>query len=126
MIKGKYLFVIYGIKFYIYNIKENMTLTQSHQIKEKRSFYYYNDEKEKNSEIKKEFYMKLLSNYLDEYFIARDLNSYTIKIYSFKDDKISICTDFPFKKKDTKGIIKLKNNNLIMYSKNQLVALSNI
>ena len=126
MNKGKYLFVIYGFKFYIYNIKESMKLAQSYQIKEKSSFYYDDDEKEKNSEIKKEYYMKLLSNYLNEYFIARDLNSYTIKIYSFKDDKISVCNDFPFQKEDIRGIIKLKNNNLIMYSEKQLKILSSI
>jgi hypothetical protein len=124
MIKGEYLFVIYGIKFFIYNIKENMKLVQSYQIS--KNFSFYDDEKENDNDIKKEYNMKLLSNYLNEYFIARDINSYAIKIYSFKDEKISFCCDFPFQKEEIKGIIKLKNNNLIMYSLEQLEILGKI
>ena len=124
MIKGEYLFVIYGIKFFIYNIKENMKLVQSYQIRQNASFYDY--EKENDNDNKKEYNMELLSNYLNEYFIARDINGYAIKIYSFKDEKISFCCDFPFQKEEIKGIIKLKNNNLIMYSLKQLEILSKI
>ena len=124
MIKGEYLFLIYGIRFFIYNIKENMKLVQNYQIS--KNFSFYDDEKENDNDIKKEYNMKLLSNYLNEYFIARDINSYAIKIYSFKDEKISFCCDFPFQKEEIKGIIKLKNHNLIMYSLKQLEILSKV
>ena len=124
MIKGKYLFVIYGIRFYIYNIKKNMKLVQSYQIRKKISFY--DDEKENDNDIKNEYNMNILSNYLNEYFIALDINSSAIKIYSFKDEKISFCCDFPFQKEEIKGIIKLKNNNLIIYSLEQLEILGGI
>ena len=119
IIKGKYLFVKYDNKFNIYNIKENMKLVQRSKNNMTKNMFYFHYEKN-------EYNIKLLSDYINEYFIVKDLNTDTIKIYSFKDEEISFYTVFPFQQKEIEGIIKLKNNNLIMYSEKQLKLLSKI
>jgi len=132
----------YALSISIYNIKENKstilipetTNIRQYFFDKRKNFFvlYYNKiDIYDNKKIElihsiNHINIEFLSNYLNEYYIVRDLNCYKIEIYSFKDNKFIMICDFPFQKENIKGIIKLKNNNLIMYSEKQLEILNTI
>ena len=64
------------------------------------------------------------SDYFDDLFIVKDLNK-KLKVYKFNNKKIQFYKDFPFQDQQIIGIIKLKNNNTIIYSYNKLYVYKN-
>lgn len=104
LIKNNYLLTRYGYNLDIFKINENMELIKS----------------EKN--LESEMRINFLCDYYDDLFFSE--NSLSVKIYKFEDEKISFFNDFPLHIEGIKGMFKLKNNLLVMYSKNEIQVLN--
>ena len=116
----KYLFIKYGeFKFDVYDINQNMQSINSNneiiEIKHVREFYNFFRERNYNK-IKDEMNIRFICKYSEDLFFAKDVNN-DIKLYKFKDKSFEFYQDFSFSTKEIIGMIKLKNNNLIIYSK---------
>ena len=116
----KYLFIKYGeFKFDVYDINQNMQSINSNneiiEIKHEREFYNFFRERNYNK-IKDEMNIRFICKYSEDLFFAKDVNN-DIKLYKFKDKSFEFYQDFSFSTKEIIGMIKLKNNNLIIYSK---------
>ena len=86
---------------------------------------FYFGEKEKKRKIKDEMNIRFLSKYSEDLFFAKDIND-IIRIYKFKDKSFELYQNFPnITTKKIKGMIKLKNNNLIMYSYGNIFVIKN-
>ena len=120
LIKDKYLLVRYGNKIDIYDIKNNMLLVNHDQesmiLNEEN---YYGNYKI----LKDEMNIVFMCDYFDNLFIVKDKENKP-KIYKLLDNSFVKVSDFPYGLEKLKGIIKLKNNNLLMYSDNQLAIIS--
>ena len=120
LIKDKYLLVRYGNKIDIYDIKNNMLLVnhdQENMILNEENYYG-------NYKIlKDEMNIVFMCDYFDNLFIVKDKENKP-KLYKLQDNSFVKVSDFPYGLEKLKGIIKLKNNNLLMYSDNQLVILN--
>ena len=120
LIKDKYLLVRYGNKIDIYDIKNNMVLVNHDQesmiLNEEN---YYGNYKI----LKDEMNIVFMCDYFDNLFIVKDKENKP-KIYKLLDNSFVKVSDFPYGLEKLKGIIKLKNNNLLMYSDNQLAIIS--
>ena len=115
----KYLFVRNGdFKFDIYDINQNMKSINSNneiiETTEVKELYNFFREREYNK-IKDEMNIRFLCKYSKELFFAADMNN-DIKLYKFKDKSFEFYQDFPLSNKEIAGMIKLKNNSIIMYS----------
>lgn len=124
----KFLFVKYGgFKFGIYDINENMkSINKQNEIIETvevREIYNFFRERV-YKKLKDEMNIRFLCNYSKNLFFAADRNN-DIKIYKFKDKSFEIYEEFPNFSKEIIGMIKLKNNNLIMYSYNYILIIKN-
>lgn len=118
------LFVKFGqFKFDIYDLKQNMkSLNQNNEIikidtiNEFIGFF----RPVNFVRIKDEMNTNFLCNYSKDLFFAKDVNN-NIKLYQFKNKSFEFYQDFPFSKAEIRGMIKLKNNNIIMYSLNEIM-----
>ena len=116
----KYLFIKYGgFKFDIFDINQNMQSINSNneiiQLKTIEEIYGFFRKRTFNVVIE-ELNIRFLCNYNNDLFFAKDLNG-NIKLYKFKGKSFEFYQDFPLSTKDIIGIIKLKDNKLIMYSR---------
>lgn len=116
----KYLFIKYGgFKFDIFDINQNMQSINSNneiiQLKTIDEIYGFFRKRTFNVIIE-ELNIRFLCNYNNDLFFAKDLNG-NIKLYKFKGKSFEFYQDFPLSTKDIIGIIKLKDNKLIMYSR---------
>ena len=114
-----YLFVKYGeFKYDIYDINQNMNSINSNneiiETTEVKELYNFFREREYNK-IKDEMNIRFLCKYSKELFFAADMNN-DIKLYKFKDKSFEFYQDFPLSNKEIAGMIKLKNNSIIMYT----------
>jgi len=121
------LFVKYGqFKFDIYDINQNMkSLNKNNEIIEVdiiKEFNNYYEEINFNK-IKDAMNINFLSNYSKDLFFAKDISK-TIKLYRFKNQSFEYYQDFPFSNKEIRGMISLRNNNIIMYTLNEIMVIS--
>ena len=65
------------------------------------------------------FINKILCNYSDDYFIGRDDKE--IKLYKFEENNIKSYKELEFGKFEITGIKKLKNDNFLIYNKNNIL-----
>ena len=114
LIKNNYLLTRYGNNVDIFNIDKNMEL-----IKNENDYYNFNPYNKKKLKI--EMKISFLCDYYGDLFFVKNLNG--VKIYKFENEKISFFSDFPFEIKRIKGMIKLKNNLLVMYSEKEIKVL---
>lgn len=116
----KYLYVKYGeFKFDIFDINQNMkSINSNNEIIEVQHIKeYYNFFRERQYDIVKDDQnIIFLCNYSKDLFFAQNLNDGEINIYKFKDKSFEFYQKFPLSNKEIIGMLKLKNNNLIMYS----------
>ena len=124
----KYLFVKNGeFKFDIYDINQNMkSINQNNEIIEVnkvRTFFGFFREKIYDV-IKDEMNIIFLCNFTKDLFFAKDMNN-DIKLYKFKDKSFELYDNFSLTKMEIYDMIKLKNNNLIMYSDNKIFVINN-
>ena len=120
MIKNGLLFVRYGNRIDIYDIKNNMLLMNHDQegmVKIDESYYG------KYKILKDEMDIIFLCDYFDNFIITKNIKNIA-KIHMIKDNSFNYIKDFPYQLEDLKEIIKLKNNNLLMYSNRQLIILN--
>ena len=117
LIKNNYLLVRYGYKLDIYNIKDNMKLikTEKEKIVNEETYSMIGKIKRSYKTLKDEMNVEFISDYFDDLFIVKDFKG-NFKFYKFNNKKIQFYKDFPFQNLGIKGIIKLKNNNIIIYS----------
>ena len=122
VIKNKFLFIRYGYKIDIFNMEQNMKLVNSDQEENIKSenHYGYNIKM-----LKDEMNIEFLCDYIDNLIIAKDLNN-NIKIYKFDGNSLKYYKDFPIQMKEIIGIIKMKNNKLIMYSGHEIYLINHI
>ena len=124
----KYLFVKFGgFKFGIYDINDNMkSINKNNEIIETteiREFYNFFRERVYNV-IKEEMNIRFLCNFSKDLFFVSDRNN-DINLYKFKDKSFELYEKFPNLSKEIIGIIKLKNNNIIMHSSNYILIVKN-
>lgn len=124
----KYLFVKFGgFKFGIYDINENMkSINKNNEIIETieiRELYNFFRERVYNK-IKDEMNIRFLCNFSENLFFAADRNN-DIKLYKFKDKSFELYENFPNFSNEIVGMIKLKNNYLIMHSSNYILVVKN-
>ena len=126
LIKNNYLLIRYGYKLDIYNIKNNMKLihTEKEKIVIKEEYGMGGKYNRSCKTLKDEMNVIFFSDYCDDLFIVRDLKQ-KFKVYKFNNKKIQFYKDFPFQAQQILGIIKLKNNNTIIYSYNELYVYKN-
>ena len=105
LINNNLLFIRFGFQLVIYDINEEKSLVLEN-----------NDD---NLLIEDFCY-----NYDSNTFIAENRgNKY--KLYSYKNNKLYDLGEFPFTNENTKGIVKLKDNNFIIYSKQEINFIKN-
>ena len=119
------LFVKFGqFKFEIYDINQNFkSLNKDNEIIgiDKINEFIGFCRLVSFVKIKDEMNIKFLCNYSEDLFFAKDLKN-NIKLYQFKNKAFESYQDFPLSKADIRGMIKLKkNNNIIMYSFNEIM-----
>ena len=105
LIKGDNLFVIYAFRLEIYDLKEDRIIIYP----EKRGHHDYLE--------------KLFCNYDDEYFIAEN-DEGIIKLFKFEESEIKPYKELEFDKFEITGIKNLKNNNFLIYNKNNIKILT--
>ena len=105
LINNNLLFIRFGFQLVIYDINEEKSLVLEN-----------NDD---NLLIEDFCY-----NYDSNTFIAENRgNKY--KLYSYKNNKLYDLGEFPFTNENTNGIVKLKDNNFIIYSKQEINFIKN-
>jgi hypothetical protein len=118
------LFVKFGqFKFEIYDINQNFkSLNKDNEIIgiDKINEFIGFCRLVSFVKIKDEMNIKFLCNYSEDLFFAKDVKN-NIKLYQFKNKAFESYQDFPLSKADIRGMIKLKNNNIIMYSFNEIM-----
>ena len=121
------LFVKFGqFKFDIYDLKQNMkSLNQNNEIIKIDTINEFIGfcRLVNFVRIKDEMNINFLCNYSKDLFFAKDANN-NIKLYQFKNKSFESYQDFPFSKAEIRGITKLKNNNIIIYSLNEILIVS--
>ena len=116
------LFVKYGgSKFDIFDINQNMkSLNENNEIIQTNEVnsccYYYH-------KVKDEMNIEFICYYSKNLFFGRDIEEDKIKLYQFLDKSFEYYQDFPFSKEEVVDIIKLRNDNLIMYLFNEIIVL---
>ena len=122
LIKNEYLFVRYGYKLDIYNIKKTMKLidesNKKFETKEVEFKEIFGPIKRVVTQLKKEFNIVFLCNF-DDFIFVKDISN-IIKIYTFKNNHLKFYQTIQYQNKDINGIINLKNNNLLMYTSKEL------
>ena len=120
------LFVKFGqFKFEIYDINQNFkSLNENNEIIgiDKINEFIGFCRLVSFIKIKDEMNIKFLCNYSEDLFFAKDVKN-NIKLYQFKNKAFESYQDFPLSKADIRGMIKLKNNNIIMYSFNEIMVI---
>jgi hypothetical protein len=123
----KYLFIKYGgFKFDIFDINQNFQSINSNNeiIKSENIREFYNFFRERNyKKINKEMDIRFLCNYSKDLFFAKDANE-EIKLYKFKDQSFEFYQKFPFSPEEIIGMIELKNNKIIMFSRSNAFVIS--
>ena len=105
LINNNLLFIRFGFQLKIYDINEEKSL-----VLENKEVYRLINE--------------FCYNYDSNTFIAENRgNKY--KLYSYKNNKLYDLGEFPFTNENTKGIVKLKDNNFIIYSKQEINFIKN-
>ena len=89
------------------------------QIRELYNFF----RERKYNKIKDEMNIRFLCNYSKDLFFAKDKND-NINIYKYKDKAFEFYQKFPLSTKEMIGMIKLKNNKLIMYSPKKVLVIN--
>jgi len=105
LINNNLLFIRFGFQLKIYDINEEKSL-----VLENKEVY----------RLIKDFCYNYDSNTIIA--INKD-NKY--KLYSYKNNKLYDLGEFPFTNENTKGIVKLKDNNFIIYSKQEINFIKN-
>ena len=127
IIKKEYLFIRYAHNLIIFNTKKDMDIV-----------YFCNEKIEKKMELfdmsfniniktlKDEMNIRFLCNYIDDLIIVQDEKN-VIKLFKFKGGLLKFYKEFPFQNKGLQlNMIRLKNNNFILYQFNELSFLKNI
>ena len=122
IIKNEFLFVRYAYKIDIYKMGKNIQLVNDNNEEniKTESNYEYNFKM-----LKDEMKIEFLCDYIDNLIIVKDFND-IIKVYIFEDNTIKFYRDFPYQMNEMIGIIKLKNNNFIMYSNYEIYLIKHI
>ena len=114
----KYLFVKYGeFKFGIYDLNQMKSFNQNNEFVENNSLQFNYS----SNRIKNEMNIIFICKYYRDLFFAKDTNN-NIKIYRFKDKSFELYKDFAF---SGRGIFKIKNNNLILFSETNIIKINN-
>ena len=114
---NKYLFIRYGLSLDVYDITKDMELVNKNQ---------YNFSGIGRSSYKFKFPIhEFKFNYNDEVFVAED-DELNIKLFQYEKDFYKSNEIFPFINDEIKGIIKLKNNDFIIYKKKEIILLKNL
>jgi len=103
LINNNLLFIRFGFKLEIYDINEEKSLVL---------------ENKEDYRLIKEF----CCNYDSNTFIAKNRDN-KYKIFCYKDNKLYDLGEFPLSNENTKGIIKLQDNNFIIYSVREIILL---
>ena len=103
LINNNLLFIRFGFKLEIYDINEEKFLVL---------------ENKEDYRLIKEF----CCNYDSNTFIAKNMDN-KYKIFCYKDNKLYDLGEFPLSNENTKGIIKLQDNNFIIYSVREIILL---
>ena len=110
IISNKYLYVRFGDTMEIFDLENNMEniTIENIEYKYETNFGIYEKIMKKENRIK-----EVLSTYNDYYFFGKD-NEWNLNLYSFYNNNLNICHHFEIK--DIVGVIKSKNNDIIIYS----------
>ena len=95
------------------------------RIKEMESHDFFSFSFRKLKYLDEEMNIEFICNYFDDLIIVKSRNDF-FKIYKFENKSLHFYEDFPFQFEHARGIIKLKNNNLIMYSGNVILVIKHI
>lgn len=112
IIKNNYLFDRYSNYLDIYNIEKNMQ-----KIEKGDDLYMEYDNYTRHNEkfLKDKMKITLLSDYFDNLFLAS--YHYKIQIFKFENELVQFYCDFPINcKGGIKGIVRLKDDLMILYS----------
>jgi len=107
-VNNNYLFVRYGLKVEVYNKEAELIYN-----------FIYEQFGENDLPIA-EFYCNNKTNI----FIGKNSKN-KIKMFIYKNNNFQELNTFYFDKKDTRGIIKTKDNNFIIYSWNKITFIKN-
>ena len=111
IINKKYLFMCYGKTMEIFNLEKNM---QNIYIENGYVYEYENIFFGTQRIMKEEKRIRsVLANFSDTLFFGED-NYGNLNMYIFNNNTLNIY--YNFKIRNIKGVIKLKNNNFILYS----------
>ena len=105
--KNKYLFVRYAQSFDIYNIEGDIKFIND---KNKKNYFFH-------------IFSEGFCHYNNDNFII--FPALDICKYDEKSNEFIFVNKFPFKKDNINEIIKLKNNNFIIYTKNEVYLIKN-
>ena len=103
LINNNLLFIRFGFKLEIYDINEEKSLV----LENKEDYRLINE---------------FCCNYDSNTFIAKNRDN-KYKIFCYKDNKLYDLGEFPLSNENTKGIIKLQDNNFIIYSVREIILL---
>ena len=109
LINNNFLFVRYGFILDVYDIEKNGKLIYNVEIHRKN---------------KKIPFQEMMCNYDNNFIITRNCDM-LFKIFKYENNSFKAVNYFPFTDKNIKGIVKLKNNNFILFSDNQIIILKN-
>ena len=115
--ENKYLFVRYGLSLDVYDINKDMELISKNQ--------YKLSEMGKPPSKFKFLIHKFLFNYNDEVFVAED-DEYNIKLFQYEKKFYKSNDNILYTKGKIKDIIKLNNNDFIIYKKKEIILLKNL
>ena len=101
------------------SLNSNNEIIESTQVKE---FYNFFRERCYNK-IKDEMNIRFLCKYSKDLFFAKNMKN-EIKLYKFKDKSFELFQNFPYSTNENIGMIKLKNNNLIIYSNHNVLLIN--
>ena len=103
LITNNYLFVIYNFFLDVYDIAQNLKL-----INENNNYFFESDFP----------IYEFLCNYEGDCFLAKDKEQSEPKLYMYKNGIFQVYKNFPIIDKSMKGIIKLRDNYFLIYTKN--------
>ena len=106
----KYLFMCYGKTMEIFNLEKNMEIVDIENCVYEYERIYGNYQRIMSKEKR---IIKVLANYSDTLFFGKD-DEGKLNLYIFKDNTLNIY--YNFINDGVKGVIKLKNNDFILYS----------
>ena len=118
IIIDKYLIARYGDNLDIYDIEDNMKLINENDYEIKKTMV--GEAKVLKCEMPFRYFKMVLKN---NFILTINSGNSKSFIYKYENKSIKECEEFPFNLDDV-GIIKLKNDKLLLYFRNQIIILN--